>query len=118
MEFSQWLAVAIFAITILVVVTNVIDSTLAALIGVVAMIWLKVMSEDDAFKYVDWNVMAILVSIWLIAGYFGKSGVPSWLFRRVKSASAVVVNVPFTLKVIVPPSPMKPLIRLSICTST
>jgi Na+/H+ antiporter NhaD/arsenite permease-like protein len=28
---------------------------------------------------VDWNVMAILVSIWLIAGYFGKTGVPSWL---------------------------------------
>jgi Na+/H+ antiporter NhaD/arsenite permease-like protein len=43
------------------------------------MIWLGVMTEDDAFKYVDWNVMAILVSIWLIAGYFGKTGVPSWL---------------------------------------
>jgi Na+/H+ antiporter NhaD/arsenite permease-like protein len=28
---------------------------------------------------VDWNVMAILVSIWVIAGYFGKTGVPSWL---------------------------------------
>ena len=79
MEFSQWLAVGIFAVTILVVVTNVIDSTLAAMIGVTVMIWLGVMSEDDAFKYVDWNVMAILVSIWLIAGYFGKSGVPSWL---------------------------------------
>ncbi len=79
MEFSQWLAVGIFAVTILVVVTNVIDSTLAAMIGVTVMIWFGVMSEDDAFKYVDWNVMAILVSIWLIAGYFGKSGVPSWL---------------------------------------
>jgi len=79
MEFSHWLALGIFAVTILVVVTNVIDSTLAAMIGVVVMIWFGVMSEDDAFKYVDWNVMAILVSIWLIAGYFGKSGVPSWL---------------------------------------
>jgi Na+/H+ antiporter NhaD/arsenite permease-like protein len=37
------------------------------------------MSEIDAFQYVDWNVMAILVSIWVIAGYFGKTGVPSWL---------------------------------------
>jgi Na+/H+ antiporter NhaD/arsenite permease-like protein len=75
----QWLTLVIFAITILVVVTNVIDSTLAGMIGVAVMIWAGVMSEDDAFKYVDWNVMAILVSIWLIAGYFGKSGVPSWL---------------------------------------
>ncbi len=79
METMQWLTLVIFAVTILAVVTNVIDSTLAALIGVAVMVWAGVMSEDDAFKYVDWNVMAILVSIWLIAGYFGKSGVPSWL---------------------------------------
>jgi Na+/H+ antiporter NhaD/arsenite permease-like protein len=75
----QWLAVGIFAVTILVVITNWIDSTLAALIGVAVMIWLGVMTETDAFGFVDWNVMAILVGIWLIAGYFGKSGVPSWL---------------------------------------
>jgi Na+/H+ antiporter NhaD/arsenite permease-like protein len=37
------------------------------------------MTETDAFTLVDWNVMAILVGIWMIAGYFGKSGVPSWL---------------------------------------
>jgi Na+/H+ antiporter NhaD/arsenite permease-like protein len=79
MEFAQWLALGIFAVTILAVITNVIDSTLAALIGVAVMIWAGVMSETDAFGYVDWNVMSILVSIWLIAGYFGKSGVPSWL---------------------------------------
>ena len=75
----QWVTLAIFAVTILAVVTNVIDATLAALIGVAVMIWAGVMSDEDAFKYVDWNVMAILVSIWLIAGYFGKTGVPSWL---------------------------------------
>ena len=79
MDMMQWLALGIFAVTILAVVTNVIDSTLAALIGVAVMIWLGVMTDEDAFKYVDWNVMAILVSIWLIAGYFGKTGVPSWL---------------------------------------
>ncbi|MBM3368774.1 MAG: permease [Betaproteobacteria bacterium] len=79
MDSMQWLTLAIFAITILIVVSNVIDSTLVGMIGVAVMIWFGVMSEDDAFKYVDWNVMAILVSIWLIAGYFGKSGVPSWL---------------------------------------
>jgi Na+/H+ antiporter NhaD/arsenite permease-like protein len=79
MEFAQWLAVGVFAVTILIVVTNIIDSTLAALLGVAVMVWLGVMSETDAFNYVDWNVMAILVSVWLIAGYFGKSGVPSWL---------------------------------------
>ncbi|MCX7961098.1 MAG: SLC13 family permease [Burkholderiales bacterium] len=79
MEFDQWLAVIVFAVTIVVVISNWIDSTLAALIGVAVMIWLGIMNETDAFGYVDWNVMAILVGIWLIAGYFGKTGVPSWL---------------------------------------
>jgi Na+/H+ antiporter NhaD/arsenite permease-like protein len=79
MEFMQWLTLIVFGLTILAVITNVIDSTLAALIGVVVMCWIGVMTESEAFNYVDWNVMAILVGIWIIAGYFGKSGVPSWL---------------------------------------
>ena len=79
MDASQWLALGLFAVTIAAVVSNRIDSTLSALLGVSAMIWLGVMTEVDAFGYVDWNVMSILVSVWLIAGYFGHSGVPSWL---------------------------------------
>jgi Na+/H+ antiporter NhaD/arsenite permease-like protein len=79
MELMQWLTIAVFAITIIAVVTNIIDSTAAALVGVAVMIWMGTMTEIDAFKLVDWNVMAILVGIWIIAGYFGKSGVPSWL---------------------------------------
>jgi Na+/H+ antiporter NhaD/arsenite permease-like protein len=79
MELIQWLTLAVFAITILFVVINKLDSTAAALIGVTVMIWVGTMSEEAAFLLVDWNVMAILVSIWVIAGYFGKTGVPSWL---------------------------------------
>jgi Na+/H+ antiporter NhaD/arsenite permease-like protein len=79
MDTMAWIALAIFAITILAVITNVVDGAVAALIGVAAMIWVGVMTEVEAFQLVDWNVMAILVSIWIIAGYFGKTGVPSWL---------------------------------------
>ena len=79
MDTMAWLAVAVFGITIAAVVSNGVDSTVAALIGVVAMIWIGVMTDVDAFGLVDWNVMAILVSVWIIASYFGKTGVPSWL---------------------------------------
>jgi Na+/H+ antiporter NhaD/arsenite permease-like protein len=79
MNAMAWIALAIFAITIVAVITNVIDGAVAALLGVAAMIWVGVMTEVDAFQLVDWNVMAILVGIWIIAGYFGKTGVPSWL---------------------------------------
>ncbi len=82
MDTMAWIALAVFAITILAVITNVVDGAVAALIGVATMIWVGVMTEVEAFQLVDWNVMAILVSIWIIAGYFGKTGVPSWLSVR------------------------------------
>jgi Na+/H+ antiporter NhaD/arsenite permease-like protein len=79
MDTLAWITVAIFAVTIIVVISNAIDSTVAALIGVAVMVWIGVMTETEAFGLVDWNVMAILVSVWTIAAYFGKTGVPSWL---------------------------------------
>jgi Na+/H+ antiporter NhaD/arsenite permease-like protein len=79
MDLMQWVALAVFFVTILVVISNVVDNAVAAMVGATVMVWIGIMSEIDAFQYVDWNVMAILVSIWVIAGYFGKTGVPSWL---------------------------------------
>ncbi len=79
MDATGWIAIAVFSLTIAAVVANVVDATVVALLGVVAMVWLGVMTEVNAFELVDWNVMAILVSVWVIAGYFGKTGVPSWL---------------------------------------
>ncbi len=68
MEMTSWLTLAIFAATILVVITGIIDRSVAAMLGVVVMIWSGVMTEVEAFLFVDWNVMAILTSIWVIAG--------------------------------------------------
>ncbi len=79
MDTMAWLAIGIFLVTIIAVIVNAVDSAVAALIGVVVMIWVGVMTDVDAFGLVDWNVMAILVSVWIIASYFGKTGVPSWL---------------------------------------
>lgn len=86
-DLSTALAVAIFLTTIIIVVTNRIEPSAVALFGVVAMIWTGVMTEQEAFLYVDWNVMAILVSIWIIAGYFGKTGIPEWLAGRALALS-------------------------------
>lgn len=79
MPAGPWTALLVFAIAIMLIVANVIDATVVALLGVAALVALGVMTEVEAFGLVDWNVMAILVSVWVIAGYFGKTGVPSWL---------------------------------------
>ncbi len=85
MGFMEITATVIFLASILVVITGWFDSVVAALLGVVAMICFGVMTDVEAFKVVDWNVIAILLSIWTISGFFGKSGVPDYL-------SAVVLN--------------------------
>ena len=76
---TLWLTVLIFGGTIYVVIKGNIDSSVAALVGVLAMIWIGTMSEVEAFNAVDWNVIAILLGIWIIAGYLGKTGIPEWL---------------------------------------
>lgn len=79
MEFTQIAASIIFLASIILVITGWIDSVLAALLGILFMIYFGIMTDIDAFKIVDWNVIAILLSIWIISGYFGKSGVPDFL---------------------------------------
>gem|GEM_PF-152799 len=75
----EWIAAIIFLISIILVITGWIDSVLAALLGVVCMVWFGVMTDLEAFKVVDWNVIAILLAIWIISGYFRRSGVPDFL---------------------------------------
>jgi len=76
MEWLQILASIIFLGSIVLVITGWIDSLIAAILGIIAMILFGVMTEVQAFQFVDWNVILILLSIWIISGYFGKSGVP------------------------------------------
>lgn len=97
MDFLQIVACVIFFASIIFVITGWIDSVIAALMGIVLMIFVGVYSDIDAFKIVDWNVIAILLSIWIISGYFGKSGVPDYLaaiiLRMSKGNVAVFVTV-------------------------
>ncbi len=79
MEFTQIAAAVIFLASIILVITGWIDSVIAAMGGILLMIFCGVMTDLEAFQIVDWNVILILLSIWIISGYFGKSGVPDFL---------------------------------------
>ncbi|MCX8204923.1 MAG: SLC13 family permease [Candidatus Nezhaarchaeota archaeon] len=75
----QLTALAIFLATIGFVIWGVVDRAVVAIIGTILMIALGVMSEVQAFHYVDWNVIAILLGIWIIANYFARTGVLEFL---------------------------------------
>ena len=79
MDFSQVIAGLVFLGSIFLVITGWIDTVLAAFSGIILMVLLGIMTDTEAFQMVDWNVIVILLSIWIISGYFGKSGVPDYL---------------------------------------
>ena len=79
MDSFQTITLILFLVTIGLVIFRWIDSVVAALMGVVAMVVAGSMTEVQAFQFVDWNVIMILISIWLIAGYFGKTGIPEYI---------------------------------------
>ena len=79
MEPIQLIALIIFFAAIGLIIWGKVDRAVIGIIGVVLMVLLGVMKEAEAFMFVDWNVIAILFSIWIIAIYFGKSGIPQYL---------------------------------------
>ena len=72
----------IFLASIVLVVTGIIDTVIGAFLGVIAMIAFGVMTDLQAFKAVDWNVIFILVGIWIIAVYLGKTGLPEYVASK------------------------------------
>ena len=79
MEPIQTVALAIFLITIGMIIWGKIDRAVIGIVGVAVMVLSGVMTETEAFLFVDWNVIAILLGIWIIAIYFGKTGIPQYL---------------------------------------
>lgn len=76
---SALLAGAIFVAVYVLIVSERIDRTLAALLGAVAMIALRVLDQADAFAAIDLNVIFLLVGTMIIANIMAKTGVFQWV---------------------------------------
>lgn len=73
------LAGGIFIITFALIVTERIDRTLAALLGGILMIILGVLSQEEAFHAIDWNVIFLLAGMMIIANVLRETGVFQWI---------------------------------------
>jgi Na+/H+ antiporter NhaD/arsenite permease-like protein len=83
----QIIALVIFLVAIGLIIWGKVERAVIGIIGSALMVWLGVMTEKEAFLFVDWNVIAILFGIWIIAVYFGKSGIPQYLAVKVLQIS-------------------------------
>jgi Na+/H+ antiporter NhaD/arsenite permease-like protein len=74
-----WLAGGIFLITYALIVTERVHRTVSALLGGTAMIVLGVLSQEEAFHAIDWNVIFLLAGMMVIAGVLQETGLFQWI---------------------------------------
>ena len=82
MEVDVLAAGIIFLVTYIIIVSEKINRTVAALIGGLLMILLGVMSQETAFHAIDLNVIFLLIGMMVIANIMAETGVFQWMAIR------------------------------------
>jgi Na+/H+ antiporter NhaD/arsenite permease-like protein len=75
------IAAALFMGVVAFIIFRVIDETAAALAGLILLIIFTGYTAEDAFRFIDWNVIFILLGMWIITGYMIKMDIP-FIFRK------------------------------------
>lgn len=75
MDQQQVLALIIFLVTITLIILEVFDTTVLALLGAVAMIFFKVIPIDNVIGYVSFNTLAVLIGMMMIVAILKETGV-------------------------------------------
>jgi Na+/H+ antiporter NhaD/arsenite permease-like protein len=76
------IGLAVFVITYVVIATEWVHKTLAAMAGGVAMVLLGIITQEQAFDEIDFNVIFLLAGMMILAGIIRKTGVFGWLAVR------------------------------------
>ena len=74
-----WLAGGIFAITYALIVTERVPRIVAGMLGGMAMILFGLLSQEEAFQAIDWNVIFLLVGMMVIASVLRQTGLFQWI---------------------------------------
>jgi Na+/H+ antiporter NhaD/arsenite permease-like protein len=73
---------SIFVGTYVLIASERIHKTIAAMAGGVAMVLLGIVSQEQAFEEIDFNVIFLLAGMMIIAGIIRKTGVFGWMAVR------------------------------------
>ena len=78
-------ATAIFLAAVAAIVLRLLDETAVVLAAIALMVLLAGYSPEDAFRAVDWNVIMILLGMWLLTGYLIEARIPEWIVAKIAS---------------------------------
>ncbi|MEZ0290553.1 MAG: SLC13 family permease [Sulfolobales archaeon] len=96
LEIPQILSLTVFLLSISLIISRRLEESHAALLGVALILILGVADLYKAFStYVDWNVISILLGMWMISFYMSDSGLIDLLIRymvkRTNNIYAIVI---------------------------
>jgi Na+/H+ antiporter NhaD/arsenite permease-like protein len=99
------LAVALFAVALLVIATERVDRTKVALAGGVLMLLTQTIDQHEAIEAIDWNTLGLLAGMMLMVKVTEPTGVYTWLAIRAGQLSrgrpvAVVWSLALTTAVL------------------
>lgn len=95
------LASLIFSVTYLLIISERIHKTTAALAGGLVMIAFRILDQEEAFAAIDFNVIFLLVGMMIIANILGKTGVFQWLaIRSAKLAKGNPIQILLLMAII------------------
>ena len=77
-----WAGLVVFFGTYVLIATERIHKTIAAMAGGTAMVLLGIVSQEEAFEHIDFNVIFLLAGMMILAGIIRKTGVFGWMGVR------------------------------------
>ncbi len=83
MQIDLLLALGVFVTTYAAITIDKVHKTLVALAGAMAVLLLGLVSQEEAFSGVDWNVIFLLAGMMIIANTLARTGVFQWLASKV-----------------------------------
>src|SRR5688572_29189196 len=76
---EQLVAVAVFVVAYIVIVTDKVHRTIVALFAGFLIVAFGIVSQHDAFAHIDLNVIFLLAGMMVIANVIARSGFFQWL---------------------------------------
>ena len=76
------IAAIVFLVTYALIASDRINKTIAALLGGLAMIILRVIGQEEGFHAVDFNVIFLLAGMMVLAGILRRTGFFQWVAIR------------------------------------
>lgn len=89
MENAAYIAVAIFVIAYILIISEKIQRTVVGIVGAMLMILAGILSQEQAISHIDFNTIGLLIGMMIIVNITSETGLFNylavWSAKKVKA---------------------------------